>query len=93
MAIQSIGIRAYTQALSNFQKAEQSAMGGAFKAKEPQQTESTFSSTLQDSLNKVNELRLLVLLARANPPCSIFWAVWIWQMRGRLLLPEKIWPN
>ncbi len=57
MAIQSIGIRAYTQALSNFQKAEQSAMGGAFKAKEPQQTESTFSSTLQDSLNKVNELQ------------------------------------
>ena len=57
MAIQSIGLRAYTQALNNFQKAEQTATGGSFAVKGPQQTETSFASTLQDSLSSVNELQ------------------------------------
>ncbi len=57
MAIQSIGLRAYTQALSNFQKAEQTAKRGAFGVNEPQGAENSFASTLQDSLAKVNELQ------------------------------------
>ena len=57
MAIQSIGLRAYTQALGNFQKAEQTAKRGAFGINEPQRTENSFASTLQESLTKVNELQ------------------------------------
>ena len=57
MAIQSIGLRAYTQALNNFQKAEKSATGGSFAVKGPQQTETSFANTLQDSLSSVNELQ------------------------------------
>ena len=57
MAIQSIGIRAYTQALSNFQKAEQTAKNGAFSVNNTQGVENSFASTLQDSLTKVNELQ------------------------------------
>ena len=57
MAIQSIGLRAYTQALGNFQKAEQTAKRGAFGVNDPQRTENSFASTLQESLTKVNELQ------------------------------------
>ncbi len=57
MAIQSIGLRAYTQALNNFQKAERNTMGGSLAAKGPQQTENSFASTLQDSLKTVNEMQ------------------------------------
>ena len=57
MAIQSIGIRAYTQALSNFQKSERAANSGGIALKEPQRVENSFSATLQDSLKTVNDLQ------------------------------------
>ena len=57
MAIQSIGIRAYTQALSNFQKSEPAANSGGVSLKEPQRVENSFSATLEQSLGKVNELQ------------------------------------
>ncbi len=57
MAIQSIGLRAYTQALNNFQKAERQATGNAFSTQATPRTENSFSATLEDSLSKVNDLQ------------------------------------
>jgi flagellar hook-basal body complex protein FliE len=57
MAIQNIGIKAYTQALNNFQKAERNAKSGGFSINEPQRTENSFATTLQESLGKVNDLQ------------------------------------
>lgn len=57
MAIQSIGLKAYAQALNNFQKAERQAGGNGFSVAEPQRAENSFASTLQDSLNTVNNLQ------------------------------------
>ncbi len=57
MAIQSIGFKAYTQALNNFQKAERNAKSGGISVNEPQRTENSFASTLQESLTKVNEMQ------------------------------------
>ena len=55
MSIQSVGLKAYTSALSNFAKTEK-----AIKAASPQQTASVaspFAETLKDSLGKVNDLQ------------------------------------
>ncbi len=56
MSIQSVGLKAYTNALSNFTKTEKAfkaASGAAAAAPEP----TAFASTLKDSLAKVNDLQ------------------------------------
>jgi flagellar hook-basal body complex protein FliE len=57
MAIQSVGIKAFNEALNNFQKAERDARSGGFSLNQAQRTESTFASTFRDSLSKVNDLQ------------------------------------
>lgn len=55
MSIQSVGLKAYTNALSNFTKTE-----NAIKAASPQKAApvaSPFADTLKDSIGKVNELQ------------------------------------
>ena len=56
MSIQAMsGLKAYTNALSNFARAEQAVKSKALK---PQVApESPFSSVLKDSLGKVNEMQ------------------------------------
>ena len=55
MSIQSVGLKAYTNALSNFTKAEQSIKGNSFDKPVPAST--AFADTLKTSLSKVNELQ------------------------------------
>ena len=53
MSIQSIGLKAYTNALSNFTKTEKAIKGeGAEKS-----VATPFADTLKNSLGKVNELQ------------------------------------
>ena len=55
MSIQSVGLKAYTNALSNFTKTEKAIKSNTMTG--PTQTASPFASTLKDSLGKVNELQ------------------------------------
>ena len=55
MSIQSVGLKAYTNALSNFTKTEKAIKSNTMTG--PAQTASPFASTLKDSLGKVNELQ------------------------------------
>lgn len=55
MNIQQVGFQAYSNALRNFTKAEQAVKANALK--EPQQSVSSFSNMLSDSLNKVNAMQ------------------------------------
>ncbi|MDR3073876.1 MAG: flagellar hook-basal body complex protein FliE [Deltaproteobacteria bacterium] len=55
MSIQSVGLKAYTNALSNFAKAEK-AIKGTAPAK-PAAVVSPFADTLKSSLAKVNDLQ------------------------------------
>ena len=55
MSIQAVGLRAYSQALNNFAKAEKTAKAGTLEpAKQPG---SEFSEVLSSSLGKVNQLQ------------------------------------
>ena len=56
MSIQSVGLKAYTNALSNFTKAEK-AITGAGSQKTGGIAPSPFADTLKDSLAKVNDLQ------------------------------------
>ena len=55
MTIQSVGLRAYTNALENFTNAEKKIQSAGF-GKMPSQ-ENEFSKVLKDSLKKVNDLQ------------------------------------
>ena len=55
MSIKTAGIKAYSDALSNFTKAEQSIKGNSFDKPVPAST--AFADTLKTSLSKVNELQ------------------------------------
>ena len=54
MNIQQLGLKAYSTALSNFTKVQQSAQAGHINVS--QQQPSSFTETLNDSLKKVNDL-------------------------------------
>lgn len=55
MSIQAIGLKAYTNALGNFAKAEQKAKAGTIAA--PKAEVSEFKDVLANSLEKVNALQ------------------------------------
>ena len=55
MTIQSVGLKAYTNALSNFAKAEKAIASSSLQ--KPAAAPSPFADTLKDSLNKVNDLQ------------------------------------
>ena len=55
MAIESVGLRAYTTALQNFNKTQKAASAGAIKPQQPQV--SSFTDTLNNSLSEVNSLQ------------------------------------
>lgn len=55
MSIQSVGFRAYANALQNFAKAEQKVQGQA--AAKPAGVKNDFAEVLTDSLEKVNNLQ------------------------------------
>ena len=56
MSIQSVGIKAYANALSNFAKAEKSIQSSGFQPV-PGQSPAPFADTLKNSLSKVNDLQ------------------------------------
>lgn len=56
MSIQSVGLKAYTNALSNFTKAEK-AIKGSGASPDSGITPSPFADTLKNSLSKVNDLQ------------------------------------
>lgn len=55
MSIQSVGLKAYTNALSNFTKTEKAIKGAS--SEKPAAVASPFADTLKNSLGKVNELQ------------------------------------
>lgn len=55
MTIQSVGLKAYTNALHNFTKAEKAIRGTA--GEKPAAAANPFSVTLKDSLTRVNDLQ------------------------------------
>ncbi|CAK7041091.1 MAG: Flagellar hook-basal body complex protein FliE [Desulfovibrio sp.] len=55
MSIQSVGLKAYTNALSNFTKAEKAIKGTS--ADGPSKVASPFAGALKDSLAQVNDLQ------------------------------------
>lgn len=55
MSIQAVGLKAYTNALNNFKKAESKT--GASMAGATQQPTADFSDVLKTSLEKVNDIR------------------------------------
>lgn len=55
MSIQSVGFKAYSQALQNFAKAESKAKAGAMPEQTPEGK--GFSELMSSSLGKVNELQ------------------------------------
>lgn len=58
MAIQSIGMKAYTQALNNFTKAEKNfAAQAANNISSPSVPQTSFAETLNSSIGKVNDLQ------------------------------------
>ena len=57
MTIQSIGLKAYTNALANFTKAEKTTSAGAMLPQQGQAPGKSFTETLTDSLGKVNEMQ------------------------------------
>lgn len=58
MAIQSIGMKAYSEALNNFVKAEQNFKSQpSNKLQAPAAPANSFASTLSESLGKVNDLQ------------------------------------
>ena len=58
MAIQAIGMKAYTQALNNFTQAERTfASQATNQLQTPAVPKTSFSDTLNTSLNKVNDLQ------------------------------------
>ena len=57
MSIQSVGLKAYTNALSNFTKAEKTIKSSSLQKPAGGIAPSPFADTLKDSLAKVNELQ------------------------------------
>lgn len=57
MTIQSVGLKAYSSALSNFQKAHGATQGGVTGTAKAQGAGKSFSDTLASSLEKVNDLQ------------------------------------
>lgn len=58
MAIQAVGMKAYTQALNNFSKAEKTFNSqAANQLQTPKVPETSFSDTLNSSLKKVNSMQ------------------------------------
>lgn len=58
MAIQAVGMRAYTQALNNFAQAEKTfSSQAANHIKVPEAPKTSFSDTLNSSLSQVNNLQ------------------------------------
>ena len=58
MAIQAIGMKAYTQALNNFTQAEKTfSSQAANHIKAPEAPQTSFSDTLNSSLSKVNNFQ------------------------------------
>ena len=55
MSIQAVGLKAYTNALNNFAKAERKAQAGTIPAAKPE--ENAFKDVLANSLEKVNNLQ------------------------------------
>ncbi len=55
MSIQQVGLKAYSSALQNFTKAQQSAQAG--KIQQPKAQTSSFSEMMSKSLEKVNDLQ------------------------------------
>ena len=55
MSIQAVGLRAYANALQNFNKAEKKMQDAGIGTPTPQENE--FSKVLKDSLGKVNDLQ------------------------------------
>ncbi len=55
MSIQAVGLKAYTNALNNFAKAEKAAKSGSIAPAQPQAND--FSEVLTSSLGKVNALQ------------------------------------
>ena len=55
MSIQSVGLKAYTSALSNFAKTEKAIKSSTVQGPSP--VASPFASTLKDSLAKVNDMQ------------------------------------
>jgi len=55
MSIQNVGLRAYTNALQNFSKAEKMMQDGGLG--KPKTQENEFSTVLKNSLEKVNNLQ------------------------------------
>lgn len=58
MSIQSVGLKAYSNALSNFTRAEKAIKASAGSvAAAPSPAATPFAATLKDSLTKVNDLQ------------------------------------
>lgn len=57
MTIQSIGLKAYSSALSNFAKAERAASAGSVSSMPKQGQGNSFADTMTKSLDKVNEMQ------------------------------------
>ena len=55
MSIQSLGLKAYNNALANFTKADKAAKSNTIKPEV--KTEKSFSSVLESSLDQVNQLQ------------------------------------
>ena len=55
MSIQAVGLKAYTNALNNFAKAEKTTKAGTLQPHKP--AAGDFSEVLNSSLGKVNELQ------------------------------------
>ena len=55
MSISQIGMKAYSQALTNFTKAQQASSANHIKT--PEQPVSSFADTLKDSMSKVQDLQ------------------------------------
>lgn len=57
MTIQSIGLKAYSNALANFTKAEKATSTGTVLPQQGQGAGKSFTETLTDSLGKVNDMQ------------------------------------
>ena len=56
MSIQTLGLKAYNNALSNFVQTEKAVRQAGSSVKQGAPVENSFASTLENSLSKVNEL-------------------------------------
>ena len=57
MSIQSVGLKAYSNALSNFTKTEKAMKEATGASSVPSAPASPFANTLKDSIAKVNDLQ------------------------------------